>query len=106
MVKALYATSPVLDAKEFVNGKQFLDKYQETFKMSPAYGGHYAYDAMYVLAGAMRRAESVNPEKITETLRTLDGYAPVTGSMKWDSVGEQRYGMVGVYAVSKGVWEL
>ncbi|MHB1198179.1 MAG: branched-chain amino acid ABC transporter substrate-binding protein [Polaromonas sp.] len=106
MVKALYATSPVLDAKEFVNGKQFLDKYQEAFKMPPAYGGHYTYDAMYVLAGAMRRAESVNPEKITETLRTFDGYAPVTGSMKWDSVGEQRYGMVGVYAVSKGAWEL
>lgn len=106
VVKAIYATSPILDAKEFVNGKQFLDRYQEAYKMAPAYGGHYTYDAMYVLAGAMRRAESVDQKRITETLRTFDGYAPVTGSMKWDNTGEQRYGVVGIYAMRKGAWEL
>ena len=106
MVKGLYATSPILDAKEFVTGVQFLEKYRAAFKIEPAYGGHYSYDAMYVLAGAMRRAESVKAEKITETLRTLDGYAPVTGSMKWDAVGEQRYGVVGVYSARAGAWEL
>jgi len=105
-VKGLYATSPILDAKEFVNGKSFLTRYQETFKREPAYGGHYTYDAMYILAGAMKRANSVKPAKITETLRTFDGYAPITGSMKWDAVGEQRYGVVGGYAVRKGVWDL
>ncbi|MGH8858136.1 MAG: branched-chain amino acid ABC transporter substrate-binding protein, partial [Polaromonas sp.] len=85
IVKGLYATSPILEAKEFVNGKQFLTKYQDAYKMEPAYGGHYTYDAMYILAGAMRRANSVQPQKITETLRTFDGYAPITGSMKWDN---------------------
>lgn len=106
MVKGLYATSPILEAKEFVNGKQFLTNYQDAYKMEPAYGGHYTYDAMYILAGAMRRANSVQPQKITETLRTFDGYAPITGSMKWDSVGEQRYGVVGVYSARKGTWDL
>ncbi|MGH6638282.1 MAG: branched-chain amino acid ABC transporter substrate-binding protein [Polaromonas sp.] len=106
MVKGLYATSPILEAKEFVNGKQFLTNYQDAYKMEPAYGGHYTYDAMYILAGAMRRANSVQPQKITETLRTFDGYAPITGSMKWDNVGEQRYGVVGVYSARKGVWDL
>lgn len=106
MVKGLYATSPILDAKEFVTGPQFLSKYRAAFKVDPAYGGHYTYDAMYVLAGAMKRAESTDPKKITETLRTLDGYAPVTGSMKWDAVGEQRYGVVGVYSARGGNWEL
>ena len=106
MVKGLYATSPILDAKEFVTGPQFLSKYRAAFKVDPAYGGHYTYDAMYVLAGAMKRAESTDPKKITETLRTLDGYAPITGSMKWDAVGEQRYGVVGVYSARGGNWEL
>lgn len=106
MVKALYAISPILDAKEFVTGPQFVEKYRAAFKVDPAYGSHYTYDAMYVLAGAMRRAESVKPAKIIETLRTLDGYAPVTGSMKWDAVGEQRYGVVGVYPARAGSWEL
>jgi branched-chain amino acid transport system substrate-binding protein len=106
MVKGLYATSPILDAKEFVTGPQFLSKYRAAFKVDPAYGGHYTYDAMYVLAGAMKRAESTDAKKITETLRTLDGYAPITGSMKWDAVGEQRYGVVGVYSARGGNWEL
>lgn len=106
MVKGLYATSPILDAKEFVTGQQFLTKYRAAFKVDPAYGGHYTYDAMHVLAGAMKRAESTDPKKITEILRTLDGYAPVTGSMKWDAVGEQRYGVVGVYSARGGSWEL
>jgi branched-chain amino acid transport system substrate-binding protein len=106
IVKALYATSPILDAKEFVTGKQFLAKYRQAFKVDPAYGGHYTYDAMHVLASAMKRAESADPKKITQTLRTLDGYAPVTGSMKWDAVGEQRYGVVGVYSVLGSDWDL
>lgn len=106
IVKGLYATSPILDAKEFVNGKLFLAKYQEAFKLEPAYGGHYTYDATYILAAAMQRANSANPKKITEILHTFDGYAPVTGSMKWDSVGEQRYGVVGVYSATKNGWDL
>ena len=106
LVKGLYTTSPILDAKEFVTGPQFLERYRAAFKVDPAYGGHYTYDAMYVLANAMRRAESTQPAKITETLRTLDGYAPITGSMKWDAAGEQRYGVVGVYSARGGNWEL
>ena len=106
LVKGLYATSPILDAKEFVTGAKFLEKYRAAYKVDPAYGGHYTYDAMHVLAGAMRRADSVKPAKITETLRTIDGYAPVTGSMKWDAVGEQRYGVVGVYSARAGNWDL
>lgn len=106
MVKGLYATSPILNAKEFATGAQFLSKYRAAFKIDPAYGSHYTYDAMYVLAGAMKRAQSTDAKKITETLRTIDGYAPITGSMKWDTAGEQRYGVVGVYSARGGNWEL
>lgn len=106
IVKGLYATSPILDAKEFVTGSRFLEKYRAAYKLDPAYGGHYTYDAMHVLAGAIKRANSADPKKITETLRTLDGYAPVTGSMKWDATGEQRYGVVGVYSARAGNWDM
>lgn len=104
--KGFYVTSPILNAGEFTNGSQFLVKYQEAYGKEPAYGGHYTYDAMYVLSGAMQRANSADPKKIVETLRHLDGYAPVTGSMKWDDAGEQRYGGVGVYQARKGAWDL
>jgi len=105
VLKGLYATSPILEAREFTAGAAFLDKYRAKYKIEPAYAGHYTYDAMHVLAGAMRRAESAKPEKIVETLRKIDGYAPATGSMKWDNLGEQRYGVIGVYSARGATWE-
>lgn len=105
VIKGLYATTPVLDAREFTAGAAFLDKYRAKFKKDPAYAGHYTYDAMYVLAAAIRRAESAKPKDIVAMLKKIDGYAPVTGSMKWDDKGEQRYGVIGVYSGSGGVWE-
>jgi len=105
VLKGLYATSPILEAREFTAGAAFLDKYRAKYKIEPAYAGHYTYDAMHVLAGAMRRAESAKPEKIVETLRKIDGYAPATGSMKWDNLGEQRYGVIGVYSARGSTWE-
>ncbi len=104
-VGGFYATSIVLEASEFAGGKIFLDAYQAAFKIPPAYGGHYTYDATHVLAKAIQRAASADPSKITETLRKSDGYAPVTGSMKWNDKGEQRYGVVSVYKVAGGRWE-
>jgi branched-chain amino acid transport system substrate-binding protein len=104
-VGAFYATSIVLEASEFAGGRKFLDAYQAAFKIPPAYGGHYTYDATYILASAIKRANSADPAKVTEVLRKIDGFAPVTGSMKWDDKGEQRYGVVSVYKVNGGRWE-
>lgn len=105
VASGLYATSPILEAREFTAGGAFLDKYRAKYKIEPAYAGHYTYDAMYVLAAAIRRAESAKPKDIVATLRKIDGYAPVTGSMKWDAQGEQRYGVIGVYSANGGLWE-
>nr|WP_315479848.1 branched-chain amino acid ABC transporter substrate-binding protein [uncultured Rhodoferax sp.] len=105
VASGLFATSPILEAREFTAGGAFLDKYRAKYKIDPAYAGHYTYDAMHVLAAAIRRAESAKPKDITATLKKIDGYAPVTGSMKWDAQGEQRYGVIGVYSANGGLWE-
>jgi branched-chain amino acid transport system substrate-binding protein len=104
-VGALYATSIVLEANEFPGGRAFLDAYQAAFKIPPAYGGHYTYDATYVLAKAIQNAGSADPKKITAALSAISGYGPVTGSMKWTDKGEQRYGVVSVYHVRAAKWE-
>ena len=96
VIKALYAASPILAASEFPSGVKFIADYQSAYQIAPVYGGYYSCDAVYVLAAAMKQAQSAKPKQITEALRTLDGFAPVTGSMKWDAVDEQRYGVVGV----------
>ena len=104
--QGLFTTSPIQEAREFSTGPAFLDKYRAKFKIEPAYAGHYTYDATYVLAAAIRRTKSGKPADIVEQLRKIDGYAPVTGYMKWDATGELRYGVIGVYRVRGGLWEL
>ena len=105
LVKGLFATSPILEVSEFPSGPKFLESYRAAFKVDPAYGGHYSYDAMHVLASAIRRAESAKPKAIVAVLTGMDGYAPVTGSMKFDAKGEQRYGVISVYTARNGGWE-
>lgn len=106
LIEGLYATSPVLEAKEFTTGKAFLEKYIEAYKKPPAYGGHYSYDSMYVVSAAIQKAKSADPKEITKALHSINGYAPVIGTMTWDEKGEQRYGAVGVYELRSGNWEL
>jgi len=106
MVSGLYATSQVIGPLEFIGGKEFVRKFGKRFGVQPDYGAHYTYDAMYVLAAAMHNAKSAKPADIVRELKKIDGYAPVTQSMKWDAVGEQRFGMVGVYAARPDAWEL
>ena len=106
MIDGLYATSPVLEAKEFSTGKPFLEKYIAAYKKPPAYGGHYSYDSMYVLSAAIQKAKSADPKDITKAMHAINGYAPVIGTMTWDDKGEQRYGAVGVYELRAGNWEL
>lgn len=106
MIEGVYATSPVLEAKEFSTGKPFLEKYVAAYKKPPAYGGHYSYDSTYVLSAAIQKAKSADPHEITKAMHSINGYAPVIGTMTWDDKGEQRYGAVGVYELRSGAWEL
>ena len=54
----------------------------------------------------MQKAKSADPKDIIKAMRTINGYAPVIGTMSWDEKGEQRYSAVGVYELRGGAWEL
>ena len=102
VIDGIYATSPVLDVAEFTTGRQFLEKYIAAFQKPPAYGGHYTYDAVYVVSEAIKKAGSAAPADITRALRGINGYAPVPGTMAWDGQGELRSGAVGVSELRTG----
>ena len=94
---------PRAGGQEFTTGKPFLEKCTSTPPKAPAYGGHYSYDSTYVLTAAMQKAKSADPKDIIKAMRTINGYAPVIGTMSWDDKkGEQRYGAVGVYELRGG----
>lgn len=105
-VAAIYATSPIVEAREFPNGKPFLAGFRQRFKGEPVYGAHYAYDAVYLVADALARNDSADRTKLLERLKnpSFDGQAPVTGSMRFGADGEQRYSAVAVYLLRDGAW--
>jgi len=103
-LRAVYVTSPILEAGELPAGKQFLVKFRSRFKGEPVYGAHYAYDAVYLVADALMRNASTDRAALLDRLKNFDGNAPVTGSMRFRGDGEQRYGAVSVYRLAAGRW--
>ena len=104
-IKAVYATSSIVEPREFPGGKVFLEKFRLLYKTDPVYGAHYAYDAVYLVADAMARNANVDKKQLLATLKSFDGNCPMTNSMRFGADGEQRYGAVAVYQLHVGAWE-
>jgi branched-chain amino acid transport system substrate-binding protein len=105
-VKALYATATALDAAEFLNGKAFLTAFEARFKEPPVWGAHYAYDAVFAVAGAAALSESVEAPTLIKTLKTKELRTRVNHQMRFDDDGEQRYASISVYQAERGAWQL
>lgn len=105
-VKAFYATATAVDAGEFPNGKAFLDAFSAKFGAAPVWGAHYAYDAVYALADAARRSESLESADMLATLKRIDPMTRVLQNMRFTESGEQRYPNIGFYKADRGVWNL
>lgn len=104
-IRAVYATSPIIEPREFNNGRDFLGRFRAAFNGEPVYGAHYAYDAVYVLVAAIKRANSTDGAKLTEELKHIDALAPVTNAIRFKEDGEQYYGAISVYKATPGAWE-
>jgi branched-chain amino acid transport system substrate-binding protein len=104
-IKAVYATSSIVEAKEFPGGKAFLEKFRSAYKSDPVYGAHYAYDAVYLVADALARNASLDKTALLATLKDFDGNCPMTNSMRFGKDGEQRYGAIAVYQLHGGAWD-
>lgn len=104
-IRAVYATSSILEAREFLTGGKFLANFRARFKGDPVYGAHYAYDAVHLVADALARNGSVDKAALLQRLKSFDGNAPVTNSMRFAEDGEQRYAAIGVYRLGANLWE-
>ena len=105
-IKALYATATAIDAKEFPEGKAFLDAFQKRYNADPVWGAQYAYDAVYALADATRQARSTEPATLVQTLKRIDPGTKVNQQMRFAATGEQVYPNIGVYKVEHGAWTM
>ena len=105
-VKALYATATAIDANEFPNGKTFLAAFSAKYGAAPVWGAHYAYDAVYALADAAQRSDSLKSAELLATLKRIDPMTRVLQNMRFTETGEQRYPNIGFYKADRGVWSL
>jgi branched-chain amino acid transport system substrate-binding protein len=104
-IRAVYATSSIVEPREFPGGKEFLEKFRALHRSDPVYGAHYAYDAVYLVADALQRDASVDKDALLKTLKEFDGNCPMTNSMRFGPDGEQRYAAISVYQLRAGGWE-
>jgi branched-chain amino acid transport system substrate-binding protein len=103
-VAHLYSTISSAEPREFTAGAEFLTKFRAAYKAEPVWAAHYAYDAIYVLAHTLRANGSADKEALRAKLRTIDAVAPVTGTMRFNTSGEQLYGAITVYERRDGNW--
>lgn len=104
-VRALYATASAIDANEFPSGRLFLTAFSDKFKSDPVWGAHYAYDAVFAVADAARRANSLKGPDLVGKLRAIEPQAPVNQQMRFDGTGEQVYAGIAVYKAERGRWQ-
>ncbi|MBX3607125.1 MAG: branched-chain amino acid ABC transporter substrate-binding protein [Piscinibacter sp.] len=104
--RATYVVSSALDVRDFGQGAKFLSEFRKAFNSDPVWAAHYAYDGMFAVADAIRRARSVQPEDLNRTLKTIDPVTWVTQTMRFGADGEQANPAIGVYQATRGAWTL
>lgn len=96
------ASNPGLTLDAMPGGKAFREKFTARFGPIQNYAP-YAYDAVYVMVEAMKRAGSSEPAKYLPELAKTD-YQGVTGKIRFDSKGDVSGGAVTLYQVKNGAW--
>ena len=97
-----YASLPGVPLDQMPGGKAFSDaftaKYGEIQLYSP-----YTYDAVMIVADAMKRANSVEPAKYLPEIGKTD-YQGVTAKVMFDDKGDLKGGSISMYQVKDGKW--
>ena len=96
------ASNPGLPLDAMPGGAAFKSKFEAKYGKIQNYSP-YAYDAMYVLIDAMKRADSSDPAKYLAELPKTD-YQGVTGRIRFDAKGDITGGAVTLYQVKDGKW--
>ncbi|HQR21606.1 MAG TPA: branched-chain amino acid ABC transporter substrate-binding protein [Burkholderiaceae bacterium] len=90
--------------EKFPRGDQFQAKFKRRFKVDVQIYSPYSYDAVYVIADALRRAGSTQPDALIRAIRqtNLEG---LTGPIRFDAKGDLVNGAVSIFRVRNGKLE-
>ena len=82
-------------------GEAFQAKYKKRFGQVVEYDAPFAYDAVYIIVDAMKRAKSTDPAKILAQMPPTD-YHGVIGETQFDSHGDLAHGVISLYVYKAG----
>ena len=102
--EGVVASSPGLPIDSMPGGPDFRKRFEAKYGVIQVYAP-YAYDAVYALVDAMKRAKSAEPAKVLAELPKTD-IQGVTGPVKFDAKGDTVGGAVTVYEAKGGTWQV
>ncbi|MXN79352.1 ABC transporter substrate-binding protein [Burkholderia sp. 4701] len=82
-------------------GTAFVAKYQKRFNQGIKFDAPFAYDAVYIVVDAMKRANSIDPAKILAAIPSTN-YAGVIGTTSFDAKGDLKHGVISLYGYKEG----
>jgi branched-chain amino acid transport system substrate-binding protein len=102
--EGVVASSPGLPIDSMPGGPEFRKRFEAKYGVIQVYAP-YAYDAVYALVDAMKRANSAEPAKVLAELPKTD-LQGVSGPVKFDAKGDTTGGAVTLYEVKGGAWQV
>ncbi len=100
-----YSSLPGVPLEKMPSGIAFRDKYRAKYNRDIQLYAPFCYDAVNIMIEAMKRADSVKPEKYLPELTKTD-YNGVTARIMFDEKGDLRNGAITFYRVRNGKWEV
>ena len=91
---ALYGSYAVVDfnRESSAEAKAFAAKYEAAYKSAPDIFASWAYDAVSVLALAINKAKSLDPQAIRTQILAVKGYKGAEGTYSFDQNGDGLHG--------------
>lgn len=87
-VQGLILTQTFLPDSPDAKVKEFVTKYKEKYKENPIPHAAQAYDTVYILADAVKRANGVKADALRDAIAKTGGLKLVTGSPKFNDKGD------------------
>jgi len=97
------ASIPGLPKDKMPGGTAFLSKFKKRFGVDVELFAPMGYDAVFVLAEAMKKANSTEPAKILAELKKIQ-FTGVTGPIAFDDKGDLKNSPITINVVKGGKW--
>jgi ABC-type branched-subunit amino acid transport system substrate-binding protein len=110
----MYYVTPMLPISHYPSGPQFIDDFEDLFGSPPSGFAAQAYDAAGICLRAIEKAilekggELPTREEVANTVRSLQDYQGITGTISFDEKGDvalPEYFVVKIISVDPAQWE-